>query len=431
MPLINRLTDLEIRKINKPCKVNDGDGLYLVAIKSKREGGGLLKRWYFRFRMSGYVSRTGKRADQWMMLGLLPGLSLKDAREKATDLRKQRDEGINPIIARRADHAARAAEQAKASTFREVVEDYIATKQSEWKNPKYAADWTSTLTRFVYPIIGPLAPSAIDTALVLKVLKPIWKTKTVTAGHVRERIEKILDAAKVNGLRDGQNPAQWRGHLEHKLSSVRKAHKIEHHAALHYSEVGEFMVRLRQRNAVSARALELLILCANRTNEVFGAEWNEFDLEKRVWTVPAERMKGGREHKIPLSDAAVKLVREMARQRRSDFVFPGDPDALSNSALVMVLRRMGVKTDDGRNATPHGFRATFKTWASEVSQFPSELVEVALAHKVGNATEQAYQRGELLEKRRKLMEAWSSYCAKQSAKVLPMVPRSQEASRRA
>jgi integrase len=191
------------------------------------------------------------------------------------------------------------------------------------------------------------------------------------------------------------------------------------------------MVRPREKNAVSAKALEVLILCANRTNEVFGAKWNEFDLGKRVWTIPSERAKGGREHKIPLSDTAVNLVREMARQRRSDFIFSGEAGGtLSTSVLVMLLWRMGVKTVDGRKATPHGFRATFKTWASEVSQFPSELVEVALAHKVGNATEQAYQRGELLGKRRRRMEAWSSYCAKQSAKVLPMVP-PQKASRRA
>jgi integrase len=414
MPLINRLTDLEIRNINRPCKLNDGDGLYLIVTRSKREGGGLFKRWAFRFRLNRHVSRNGKRADQWMTLGSMPPMTLKEARAKAAATRKQRDEGINPIIAKRAERAAKALQQ--GVTFQEYAEAYIADKKTEWKNQKYAADWTSTLSRFAYPVIGKLPPCEIDTHHVLRILKPIWKTKTVTAGQVRERIEKILDAAKVDGLRAGDNPARWKYHLQHAgLKSVRKR-KVKHFNALPFEEIGGFMSDLRARQGVAPRALELLILCANRSGEVIGAKWHEFDLDKRVWVIPGERMKGGEQHKVPLSDAAARLLRAMETQRRDDFVFPGDGRAtMSNSVFAMLLRRMGR-----RDITTHGFRSSFRDWSAQAG-FDWVLCEKALAHAIGNKTSRAYLRDDMLEQRRPLMTSWAAHCAKEPAKVLSMV----------
>jgi len=244
--------------------------------------------------------------------------------------------------------------------------------------------------------------------LVTKALEPIWSTKPETASRVRGRIESVLDWAKARGYRNGENPARWRGHLDHLLPARTKVRKVVHHAALPYREIGTFMAALRERAALAARALEFAILTAARASEVINARWDEIDLQARVWTVPAERMKAGREHRVPLSDLAVGILNRMQEVRQNDHIFPGERRAsLSNMSFLMLLRRM-----DRDDLTAHGFRSTFRTWAAECTRYPREIAEAALAHVVGDATEQAYQRGDVFEKRRKLMDAWATYCTK-------------------
>jgi integrase len=265
------------------------------------------------------------------------------------------------------------------------------------------------LKTYVSPVFGSFPVQSIDVALVMKALEPIWTSKPETAGRVRGRIERVLDWATVHGLREGDNPARWRGHLDKLLPSRAKVRKVKHHTALPYAEVGVFMAELRPREGIAARALELLILTAARTSEVLGAQWEEVDLDARIWTVPGERMKGGREHRIPLSDAALAVVQGMQAVRQNDLVFPGarDRKPLSNMALLSVLRRMGRG-----ELTAHGFRSTFRDWAAERTNFSPEVVEMALAHVVSDKVEAAYRRGDLFEKRRRLMEAWAGFCAK-------------------
>jgi integrase len=259
----------------------------------------------------------------------------------------------------------------------------------------------------VFPAIGGLPVESVDAGLVLKILEPIWRDKTETASRIRGRIESILDYAKARNYRTGENPARWRGHLDHLLPRPEKVSKVEHHAALSHSEIGEFMADLRGRDSTSARALEFLILTAARTGEVIGASWNEIDLKSRVWTIPGNRMKAGREHRIPLSDRAAEIVRIMQSRRENDFVFAGmRGGGLSNMTLLAMLRTMG------RSVTAHGFRSSFRDWAAEQTNFPNEVCEMALAHAVGDKVEAAYRRGDLFEKRRRLMDAWAVFCSK-------------------
>jgi integrase len=335
-------------------------------------------------------------------------VSLAEARERAAECRQLRKQGIDPIESRRAAKADRLVAAAKAMTFDQAAAAYITSHRAGWRNPKHAAQWKATLATYASPIIGKLPVSSIDTGLVLQALEPIWATKPETAGRVRGRIEAVLDWTTARGYRTGENPARWRGHLDKLLPARSKVRSVKHHAALPYAELPAFLGSLREQEGASARALEFTILTAARTNESIGAQWSEFDLSGKVWTAPAERMKAGREHRVPLSAAAVEILRRMENVREGELVFPGDRRAaLSNMAMLMLLRRMGRE-----DLTVHGFRSTFRTWAAECTSFPREVIEAALAHLVGDATERAYQRGDLFEKRRRLMDAWGTYCAK-------------------
>jgi integrase len=397
---LGRLTALKVEKARKPGMYADGGGLYL---RVTPEGA---RNWVFRFMID--------RKPRWMGLGPLALYSLADARARAQDARRKRHEGIDPIEARRAKRAQQRLDAAKAITFKQCAESYIASHRAGWRNAKHRYQWPATLGAYVYPAIGALPVQAVDTALVHKVLEPIWTAKPETASRVRQRIENILGFAKVCGYRDGENPARWRGHLDNLLPARSKVRDVKHLAALPYVELPTFLVNLRTREATAARALEFLVLTAARTGEVIGARWNEIDMLDKIWTVPAGRMKAHREHRVPLSPRAVAILKEMLAARHGDasdtIVFsgpkPGKP--LSNMALLMLLRRM-----ERGALTVHGFRATFKTWASERTSFQNEIVEAGLAHIIGGKVEQAYRRGDLFEKRRRLMQQWATFCTTQ------------------
>jgi integrase len=344
-----------------------------------------------------------------MGLGSLTAISLSDARSKAGDCRKLRQEGVDPIEARNAVRVQAALDVAKTITFKAAAATYIAAHRAGWRNEKHAAQWTATLETYAYPTIGDVSVQAIDTGLVLKVLEPIWSAKPETAGRVRGRIESILDWAKARGYRAGENPARWKGHLDQLLPKRSKVSKVKHHAALPYAELPTFLARLRAQEGIGARALEFTILTAARTAETIGAQSPEIDLGKKLWTVPAARMKAGKEHRVPLSSRAVALLEAAKALRTPDgeFVFQGGKRAkpLSNMAMTAVLRRM-----DHGHVTVHGFRSTFRDWAAEQTNFPGEVVEMALAHAVSDKVEAAYRRGDLFEKRRRLMAEWTKYC---------------------
>jgi len=354
----------------------------------------------FRFKEAGRLRVMG--------LGAVHTVALAEARDKARECRKARLDGIDPIAARRALRQAARIEATKSVTFDECARTYIEAHRSGW-NAKHAAQWAATLATYVEPVFGALPVDAVDLTLVMKAIEPIWTIKTETAGRVRGRVEAILDWATTRGYRQGENPARWRGHLENLLPKKSKVRRVEHHAALAYPEIGGFVAELRQQEGVAARALEFTILTAARTGEAIGARWSEINLADRLWTVPAARMKkADKEHRVPLSDRALAIVDAMAEIRSGDFVFPGGKKGrpLSNMALLMTMRRMGRG-----DLTAHGFRSTFRDWAAERTNFPSEVAEMALAHTVSDKVEAAYRRGDLFQKRRQLAEAWSRYCA--------------------
>jgi integrase len=292
-----------------------------------------------------------------------------------------------------------------------MSETYTAPHKAGWRNEKHKYQWPATLQAYAYPVIGALPVQAVDTALVLRVLEAIWTSKSEAASRVRQRIENVLDFAKVRGYREGENPARWRGHLDKLLPARSRVRQVEHLAALPYPHLPDFLASLRQRDAVAARALEFLILTAARTGEVIGARWSEIDLLDKTWTIPADRMKARREHRVPLSARAIAILQDVQAAGQivdeDAYVFPGPRvgKPLSNMAFLMLLRRMQI--DD---LTVHGFRATFKTWASERTSFQNEIVEAALAHIVGDKVEQAYRRGDMFEKRRRLMQQWATFC---------------------
>jgi integrase len=389
---------------------HDGRGLYLQITPSGAS-------WVLRYMLNGKAREMG--------LGPLADFGLHDARAKALDARRLRYAGIDPIEHRRSEKARKALDDAKAITFKECAEAYIKAHRASWRSAKHSRQWEATLATYAYPRIGALSVQAIDTALVMKVIEQpigqgatLWTATPETAGRLRGRIERILDWAKVRGYREGENPARWRGHLDKLLPAWRKIRKVEHHAALHYAELPAFMTTLGAQEGVSARALEFAILTAARTGELIGARLDEISEREKVWTVPAERMKAGKEHRVPLSARGLAIVNGIDHQSAGEqgeavaFVFPGGKagKALSNMALLMLLRRMG--RDD---LTAHGFRSTFRTWAAERTNFPREVIEAALAHTIGNKVEAAYQRGDLFEKRRRLMEAWAQYCLSKPA----------------
>jgi len=360
-----------------------------------------------------------------MGLGPLHTVSLAEAREHARGCRSTLLAGGDPLEIRKAEQLDGALERAKTITFDYCAAAYIDAHRGSWKNQKHAAQWESTIATYASPIIGELPVATVDTALVVKVLQPIWQEKTETATRVRSRIENILDWATVSKFRTGENPARWRGHLDHLLSDPSKAARVEHHAALPWQEIGNFMADVRQRDGVAARAVEFVILTAARSGEVRGATWSEIDLDSAIWTVPAERMKAGREHRVPLSTAAVSLLKSMPQV--GDIVFPGQRHGrgLSDMSLTAVLRRM-----DRRDITVHGFRSTFRDWCAESvgNSFPREVCEHALAHSLPDKVEAAYRRGDLIEKRKVLMQVWADYCGKRPTTAGVSALRREEAA---
>ena len=394
---LNQLTALKVARAKAPGMYADGGSLYL------RVADGGSKQWIFRYVANGRLRDMG--------IGPVHTLSLAEARERATEARKLRLDGIDPIAHKRARRAALAAADAKAMTFRQCAEGFIRDNEAKWTNAKHRREWEGTLSQYVYPALGSLPVAAIDTPLVLKVIKPLWERVPETASRVRGRIENVLGWATVHHYRTGDNPARWQGHLQHALparSDIPDA-KVEHHAALPYEQVAAFMAKLRQNSSVGARCTEFITLTAARVSEAAPATWSEIDFEARVWTVPADRIKGRLEHRVPLSAAAIAVLKQQAAIRQSDYVFPG---ARNGRPVSENTPNRLAKLAAGADITAHGLRSTFRDWAAERTNFPRELAEKALAHTVGHETERAYQRGDLLEKRRKLMEAWAEFCGK-------------------
>ncbi|MDR3524065.1 MAG: tyrosine-type recombinase/integrase [Acetobacteraceae bacterium] len=398
-----------IAKRLKPGRHADGNNLHLLV---KPSGA---RSWVFRFAFG------GKRHD----LGLGPApeseddkaaVSLAEARDMATTLCRQVRAGINPAVVRRDERTARqaAAKTAAARTFRDVAKLYVAAHEAGWRNTKHVAQWTSTLETYAYPHFGDLLVAEVNTGHVMDALRPIWHNKPETASRLRGRIEAVLDYATPLEWRSGPNPARWKGHLASMLPSRSKVATVEHHAALPWQQIGAFLADLRQIASVSAFGLEFAILTAARTGEVLGARWSEIDLQAKLWTIPGARMKAKREHRVPLTPAALAVLTKAQELRKTSgpdaFVFPGqkgENSGLSQMTLAMLLRRMGRE-----DITVHGFRSTFRDWASEATSFDRDTAEAALAHTVKDKVEAAYRRGDQLEKRRRMMEAWADHCAK-------------------
>lgn len=395
----NKLTALTIRKKLAPGLYADGDGLYLQV------SGYGTKAWIFRFMRIGRARKMGlgpvsvKAGDA--------RITLSQARQKAAEARGLLVDGIDPIEARKLRRARAALEEAKGTNFKTCAQQYIEDNKPAWKNKKHAAQWEATLSSHAYPTLGNLPIGGIDTELVLKVLRPIWREKPETASRVRGRIETILDWAKAHGYRDSENPARWRGHLENILPAKSKIAAVVHHKAMPYSDVPSFMAELQLNPSISARALEFTILTAARTGETLGATPEEFDLAVKVWTIPAGRMKGGAEHRVPLCARAVAIAEPLIKNGK-DVVFEGARinRPLSNMAMLQLLRGMM----EGSGLTVHGFRSSFFDWGHDVTGHTKELLDIALAHKVADKVEAAYRRSDMFEKRRQLMNDWENYC---------------------
>lgn len=394
-----KLTDTKVAKA-KPGKHGDGRNLWLIVSPTGA------KRWEFRYTLDG--------KSREMSLGPVDLLCLDDARDKALELRKAIRNGTDPLTVRSQSKTRR------KITFKEVAEDTITALIPSWTNAKSEGQWRHTLTAYAYPKVGEMSVADITTDDVYNVLEPIWTTKPETAGRLRARMEKVLDRATARRLRTGDNPARLKGNLDHLLAKQSKVKRVKSHAALPYGETASFLADLRAREGVAARALEFAILTAARTSEAIGARWSEVDLDTAIWTIPSERMKARRDHRVPLSEPALALLRDLPRDKNSDFVFispmsKGDP--LSNMALLATLKRM-----DRADLTTHGFRSTFRDWAAEITAYPDAVVEMALAHSIGNAVEAAYRRGDLFEKRKRLMADWASYCAAEPRSTAEVVP---------
>ena len=405
--MAGKLNARKVETLIKPGRYSDGGNLYL----SITPNGG--KRWTFFYRLGNTVEGKPIRREMGLGGAGKNGVSLADAREKAADARKLLNNGKDPIEERIASQKA----GRTVPTFGAYADEYLVSHRSKFRNAKHIAQWEMTLGDTYCKPIRSLPVNAIDTEAVLKVLQPIWAKIPETASRLRGRIENILDAAKAKGYRSGENPATWRGHLK-TLLPARQRLTRGHHAALPYDELPAFITNLRTKEATAALALELCILTASRTNEVVNAQWNEFDPKKAIWTIPAIRMKAGHEHRIPLTARVVTILNSLTPLKENKYVFPGNGPRkpLSSMAMSMLLRRMSRP-----DITVHGFRSTFRDWASEQTSFPHETCEHALAHRISNKAEAAYRRGDQFEKRRKLMEAWASFCAPRgSAKVLPL-----------
>ena len=387
------LTALTVRSLNKSGMHGDGNGLYLQISKTGT------KSWVFRYTLRGKARTMG--------LGPCDLVSLAEARDLATRSRKQCLDGIDPIDERK---KAQTPARSKTPTFAECAAKYIAIQRPSWRNGKHADQWSNTLQTYAYPVFGSKPVDQIDRDLVLKVLEPIWATKAETAGRVRMRIESILDWAAVSGYRTGENPAHWKGHLQKLLPPKSRVRRVKHHPALPYSEIRQFYALVEKQAGTAAIALRFLILTAARTNEILGADWREIDLAARSWIIPANRMKAGKEHRVPLSKAAIEILTSIG-QSQSGPIFTSAPHnrPLSNAAMLVLLKRM--KRPD---ITVHGFRSTFRDWIAETTAFPAEMAEIALAHTVSDKVEAAYRRGDMFERRREMMEAWAKHVVNSS-----------------
>lgn len=389
----NKLSVKKIDALTTVGNYGDGGGLWLQVSKWQT------KSWVFRFTFD------GKRRE--MGLGSCKNVSLADARMLAESFRRMVRDDTDPIEARKAERTAKRAERMNIVTFPFCAEKYIEAHRHGWKNTKHAQQWTNTLTQYAYPVVGEMPIKNVDTALVLRILEPIWTTKTETASRIRSRLENVLDWATTRGYRSGDNPARWKGHLENLLPKPSKVKKVEHHAALPYIQMHTFMQALRQHDNISALALEFLVLTATRTSEVIAAAWDEINLNEMIWTIPANRMKAEKEHRIPLSNRCIEILNQAAIMRQSDFVFPGGKanKGLSNAAMDKLLQ-VTMRYE----CTVHGFRSTFRDWAGECTNYPRDLCEMALAHTIKDKAEAAYRRGDMLEKRRRMMDDWQKFC---------------------
>jgi integrase len=410
----NKLSAPAVRAAREPGLYGDGHGLYLQVSAFDT------KAWIFRYMLDGRARKMG--------LGALHTVTLAEAREEAEAARKKVRKGIDPIEEQKVARLQRKVEAAKAMTFKQCADAYIKANEATWKNDKHVAQWHSTFNntrrgKRIYPAatadINDLPISAIDTGLVRKVLEPIWYSTPETASRVRGRVERVLAWATVAGYRAGDNPARWTGHLKELLPAKAKVAAVVHHSAVAYLDMPTFMKELRLKKGISALALEFTILTAARTGEAIGAKWAEIDLNTKLWTVPPERMKSGKEHRVPLSERALTLIEGLRSD--GDFLFAGarGDKPLSNMAMLELVRGMR------EGLTVHGFRSTFRDWAAEQTSYPHEMCEIALAHTVGNKVEAAYRRGDMMEKRRRLMDDWAAYCEQtptESSRVTTVVP---------
>lgn len=392
-----KLTVKKIQGITKAGSYGDGRNLWLIV------GSTGLKRWEFRYTLNGRPRQMG--------LGSLDLMKLNEARDKALELRRMVQNGEDPIDARKGQKPP------PSQTFEDVAEKCVTSLETGWSNPKQERQWRSSLASYVYPDIGKRSVALITTEDVFDILQPIWSTKSETANRVRMRIEKVLDFANALKLRSGENPARWKGNLDALLPKITKVKVVRHHPALPYDETGQFVAALRGKEGISPRSLEFTILTAARTNEAIGARWSEFDFNNATWTIPADRMKAQREHRVPLSKAAIALLRALPRDTESEdgfvFISPRSKNKpLSNMAMLKTLKLM-----ERQDLTVHGFRSTFRDWAAETTGYQDIVVEMALAHTVGNAVEAAYRRGDLFEKRTRLMNDWAEYCDQPASKA--------------
>jgi integrase len=396
----------KVETLTEPGRHADGGNLYL----SVSENGG--KRWTFLYRFGKDADGKDIRKEMGLGSAAKGQVSLAEAREKAADARKLLNTGNDPL----AHKEARKQAERVIPTFGAFADEYLASHRPKFRNEKHAAQWEMTLKTYCAPIRA-LPVSAIDTEAVLKVLQPIWSEIPETASRLRGRIENVLDAAKAKGFLTGENPARWRGHLKAILPGRQRLTR-GHHAALPYDDLPAFMADLRARQSMAALALELTILTAARSGEIYKAKWSEFDLTKVIWTIPAIRMKGGYEHRIPLVPRAVAILKSLHKLRHNEHVFPGNARGKSLSAMAMTMQLRRMNRGD---ITVHGFRSTFRDWASEQTSFPHETCEHALAHRISDKAEAAYRRGDQFDKRRKLMEAWAAFCEpRKSANVLSL-----------
>jgi integrase len=392
------MRDLTVKEVEarlrRPGTHRVSRNLYLQVIETGAAS------WIFRFMRNGIPRSHG--------LGSCDLVSLAAARDKALACRKTLAAGIDPIEEARAQKRQALVATASTMTFRQCGDAYIRDHEPTWRNPKHRQQWRNTLDTYVYSLIGALPIQAVDVGLVMKIIQPIWQEKPETASRVRGRIETVLDWATARGYRKGDNPARWRGHLDQLLPKKTKVRKVRHQPAMPYADLPAFMAELRKQDSISALALEFTILAAVRTNETINATWDEIDLETKTWRIPGSRMKGEKDHRVPMSDRMLAILAWLPREQGNPHLFIGAKQAkgLSNMAMLELLRGM-----DDSGATVHGFRSSFRDWCAEQTNYPRELAEAALAHVLKDKTEASYQRGDLFEKRRKLMRAWASYCA--------------------